>query len=112
MPLSAQSRLCQANAMPQCSFPIAAVHAQRSIPTGGMAAVRTKQTLKKESFDGLKWYIDNGVAAITTNKPGLGRLPSALGSVVGHPALKIGEQLGDREGHGEKHDQNGPEMGH
>ncbi len=40
--LAALSRLCQVNAMVQCSFPVAAVHGQRSIPTGGMAAMRTK----------------------------------------------------------------------
>ena len=39
---TALSRLCQANAMLQCSFPIAAIHGQRSIPIGGMAAMRTK----------------------------------------------------------------------
>jgi hypothetical protein len=43
-PVPAHSRLCQADAMLQCSFPIAAVHGQRSIPTGGMAAMRTLLT--------------------------------------------------------------------
>jgi len=32
--------------MPQCNFPIAAVHAQRSIPIGGMAALRDKAAIR------------------------------------------------------------------
>lgn len=36
----------QANAMPHCIFPVSAVHGQRSIPTGGMAAVRDEAVIE------------------------------------------------------------------